>query len=332
MVAAAAGPALIVAAVITMYRGYVFHDLLTSRHVDMLAYSLPNYCFLGETLGAGHIALWNPYTFGGTPFAADPLSGWMYLPAMLTFTALPCGTAMRGFIVLQPLLAGLGMYWFLRGESLSRTAATVGGLVLSLSVVGSLFGVMLVLRRRRGLAADPARRHVALPSGEVLAEAGELVRGDGVCLGSARRVVPHDRRLAGHGGARPVWGGSHYHRGSGRSARTNAIVDPRGHRCGLAPDGQPCISVATARLPASDDDRFRIRTSQQLTPDAPVSAIAQVPTWPLKLIASPGTYLGAVALTLVFAGWGSARSGTGCRSSLRSPRSGRSHTSLPSHR
>src|SRR5947207_15331389 len=88
-----AGPALIVVAVITVYHAYVFNDVLTSRPIDMLAYYLPNYCFLGETLRAGHIALWNPYTLGGTPFAADPLSGWMYLPAMLVFAALPCGAA-----------------------------------------------------------------------------------------------------------------------------------------------------------------------------------------------------------------------------------------------
>jgi hypothetical protein len=138
-----AGPTLIVVAVITVYHAYVFNDVLTSRHIDMLAYYLPNYCFLGETLRAGHIALWNPYTLGGTPFAADPLSGWMYLPAMLVFAALPCGAAMRFFIVLQPIIAGLGMYWFLRGESLSRIAATVGGSVLALSMAGSLFGITL---------------------------------------------------------------------------------------------------------------------------------------------------------------------------------------------
>ena len=31
--------------------------------------------------------------FGGAPFAADPQSGWTYLPAMVLFTALPVSAA-----------------------------------------------------------------------------------------------------------------------------------------------------------------------------------------------------------------------------------------------
>ena len=141
--AAVAGPALIVAMVLLAYRGFAFQNLLTSQHVDMLSYSLPNYCFLGTALKAGHVPVWDPYTMGGVPFAADPQSGWMYLPAMLVFGSLPCAQALRLFIVLQPLIAGLGMYWFLRGESLSRAAATVGGVILAWAVVGSTFGMML---------------------------------------------------------------------------------------------------------------------------------------------------------------------------------------------
>jgi hypothetical protein len=36
---------------------------------------------------------------------------------MALFSLFSCGTALRFFIVLQPLLAGLGLYWFLRKES-----------------------------------------------------------------------------------------------------------------------------------------------------------------------------------------------------------------------
>ncbi|MCA1729187.1 MAG: hypothetical protein LC751_07190, partial [Actinobacteria bacterium] len=43
----------------------------------------PFYYFLGEVLRSGNIPAWNPYQFSGTPFAADPLTGWSYLPAML---------------------------------------------------------------------------------------------------------------------------------------------------------------------------------------------------------------------------------------------------------
>ena len=39
---------------------------------------------------------------------------------------------MRALIVFNPLLAGLGLFWFLRKESLSRPVATVGGLCLGM--------------------------------------------------------------------------------------------------------------------------------------------------------------------------------------------------------
>ena len=45
----------------------------------------PWYGFLGDSLRSGHIPMWNPSQFAGTPFAADPESGWTYLPAMLLF-------------------------------------------------------------------------------------------------------------------------------------------------------------------------------------------------------------------------------------------------------
>jgi hypothetical protein len=51
---------------------------------------------------------------------------------MLLFSALSPGAAMRALIVLNPLLAGLGLFWFLRKESMSRPVATVGGLCLGM--------------------------------------------------------------------------------------------------------------------------------------------------------------------------------------------------------
>ena len=52
---------------------------------DILTFYLPWYAYLGERLRAFDVPGWNPHLFSGTPFAADPQSGWMYLPAMLTF-------------------------------------------------------------------------------------------------------------------------------------------------------------------------------------------------------------------------------------------------------
>ena len=70
----------------------------------------PWYSFLGESLRSGDIPAWNPHQFSGTPFAADPLSGWTYLPAMLLFTLLPLVTAAKSYLLLHLLLAALFSY------------------------------------------------------------------------------------------------------------------------------------------------------------------------------------------------------------------------------
>ena len=141
--AALAGPVLILVSVIVAMRGFVFGDLLTNQHPDILAQWLPRFCFLGRNLLDGHLPLWNPLQFAGVPYASDAQSGWLYGPVMALTTALPCGMALRAFIVLQPMLAGLGLYWFLRKEGLHRVAATAGGLSLAIAIGGSNVAVSL---------------------------------------------------------------------------------------------------------------------------------------------------------------------------------------------
>ncbi|TMK84721.1 MAG: hypothetical protein E6G44_09415 [Actinobacteria bacterium] len=142
-VALAAGPLLIVASAVVVLHAFIFGGRVSDQHPDILAFWFPNYCFLGKSLAAGHIPAWNPYVMGGVPFAADPQSGWMYLLPMALFTALPCGVGMGLFIAAQPVLGGLGVYWFLREEGVSRPASTVGGLALSLSLAASRLTLFL---------------------------------------------------------------------------------------------------------------------------------------------------------------------------------------------
>ena len=139
----AGGPALIVASVLIAMRGFAFADLLSNQHPDVLSFWLPRSCLLGRSLAGGHVPLWNPFEMAGTPFAADPQSGWLYLPWMLLSWLLPCGAGLRAFIVLQPILAGLGLYWFLRKERLHRICATVGGLSLAMMVAASNLAISL---------------------------------------------------------------------------------------------------------------------------------------------------------------------------------------------
>ncbi len=98
----------------------------------------PWYAYLGEQLRTGHIPMWNPYQFAGTPFAADPESGWAYMPAMAFYTGLPLTAAANAFMAFHVLLAGLSTYALAR----SLCVPTVGALVsaIAYSYSGFFFG------------------------------------------------------------------------------------------------------------------------------------------------------------------------------------------------
>ncbi|MBA3727868.1 MAG: YfhO family protein [Actinobacteria bacterium] len=132
-----AGPLLIVAAVLVVMNRFWLDPKLTNQQVDLLSFWLPRYCFLGESLANGHIPTWLPHQFGGVPFASDPQSAWLYLPAMALFALTSCARAIGLLIVLNPILAGLGLYLFFRAEGLGRVASTAGGLTLSLAMTGA---------------------------------------------------------------------------------------------------------------------------------------------------------------------------------------------------
>jgi len=138
-----AGPASIVVAVLIALWATAFQGLLSIDHVDPLSMWLPTHCFLGESLRAGTVPAWNPSLFTGVPFVADPQSGWMFLLPMLLYTTMSCAAAAPTVLVLTPIIGGLGMYAFLRSETLSRPPATLGGLVLSLALIGSRLGQSL---------------------------------------------------------------------------------------------------------------------------------------------------------------------------------------------
>ena len=143
LVNAAAGPALIVVSVLIALRGIAFLPNLSDQHPDVLSFWLPRSCMLGRAIADGHVPLWNPFEMSGTWFAADPQSGWLSLPTMATSWLFGCGGGLRALIVLNPILAGLGLFWFLRKEGLGRIAATAGGLSLSMAVSASILAISL---------------------------------------------------------------------------------------------------------------------------------------------------------------------------------------------
>jgi hypothetical protein len=314
MAVAFAGPVLIVTSVLIVLHDFAFSGRVTFAQADVAALWIPAHCFLGTTLAHGHIPDWNPYVFGGIPFAADPQSGWMYLPPMLLYTLLPCATAARWFIVLQPLLAGLGIYWFLRSEDASRTASTVGGLALGMAIAGS-------------------RLAVDLPFAGSLAWAALLLAASSRCL----RARTWPGRLGWVALTAICWGqiaAAHLSHGlvigtlvfvayvAGRT-----IADLREGRtatrerllllCALL-FALPLVNLAyflprLAYLPTTTLGAGYAKlqefadgiTGRPILPYGP--GPTATPTWPLAFATSPGPYLGAAALALSFAGWWSRR-------------------------
>jgi hypothetical protein len=84
-------------------------DLWINRHDNLTAY-FPWWSYLGDRLAAGEIPGWNPYRFSGTPFLADPQSGWMYLPTMLTFAIFEPITAIKVRLAVHLLIASFSTY------------------------------------------------------------------------------------------------------------------------------------------------------------------------------------------------------------------------------
>lgn len=99
--------------------------------LDTFTFFWPMYAFLGEELRRGNVPGWNPYQFSGVPFAADPESGWMYVPAMLVFTLLPLGVAIKVYAVAHILIAGAGTYLYGRVIGLVPAGALVSAWAIS---------------------------------------------------------------------------------------------------------------------------------------------------------------------------------------------------------
>jgi hypothetical protein len=311
---ALAGPALIVVAVLILLHSMVFGGLVTFTQPDVPSLWLPNFCHLGTSLAHGSIPLWNPFVMGGLPFAADPQSGWMYLLPSLLFSTLPCGAALRWYLVLNPILAGLGVYWFLRAERVSRAAATAGGLVLAMGIAGS-------------------RLVVDLPFPATLAWAALLLAAGARCL----HADAWPARLGWVALTALCWGqlaATHLSHGlvigtlifvCYVAART--VADVRSGRRTLGDRGW-LLLLLVAALPLVNMAYFlpRLFYLPSTTLGAGYARIQSVgaeyaghsigprlpgptspPTWILTFAFSPGAYLGAVALALAFAGWWSRR-------------------------
>jgi hypothetical protein len=112
---------------VVAWNRFTFDAWLT--RFDLFTFFLPWYTFLGERLRAFDVPGWNPHLFSGAPFAGDPESGWMYLPAMLLFALLPTLAAFKGMVAVQLAVAAVSTYALARalgmGAMASLTAAAI---------------------------------------------------------------------------------------------------------------------------------------------------------------------------------------------------------------
>jgi len=76
------------------------------------------------------LPLWNPYNFSGTPLLAN-LQSAIFYPFNLVFFILPFNIGWSVLILMQPLLAGIFLYWYLRNLSIHRIASFLGSLVFA---------------------------------------------------------------------------------------------------------------------------------------------------------------------------------------------------------
>lgn len=106
--------------------------LVTAKGTDMISEFVAWRAYLAESLRAGHIPLWNPYTYGGQPFLSGFESAVLYPPNLL-FVVMPLARALNFSVLLHLVILGWGMQRWAAQRGLSPAAAALAGLIVPLS-------------------------------------------------------------------------------------------------------------------------------------------------------------------------------------------------------
>jgi hypothetical protein len=103
----------------------VFPDYPQNDQADL---SYPWQTFLTRSLRSGEFPLWNPYSFGGQPFFANGSSAVLYPPKLIAAALFNPGWAHDVLSIFHLLVAGIGMWLFLRELRFSAAPALLGGI------------------------------------------------------------------------------------------------------------------------------------------------------------------------------------------------------------
>lgn len=94
---------------------------------DVVSIIYPLRSFAIDQLKSGHLPLWNPYMFTGTPLLAD-FQVAVFSPTIFLYFMLPKVWAWTGQVMLQPIFAGIFMYLLLRNFGLKKVESVFSGI------------------------------------------------------------------------------------------------------------------------------------------------------------------------------------------------------------
>jgi hypothetical protein len=99
-----------------------------AEYSDLVVAHGPSAEFIRQSLiQFGEIPLWNPHTLGGTPFAADPLSG-LYYPPLWLALILPSPLAFNILFFLHLAFAGFGAYMLAKEGGAGQAGSLLAGI------------------------------------------------------------------------------------------------------------------------------------------------------------------------------------------------------------
>lgn len=104
----------------------------TLSFADNFSLNTPLLSFYFNKLKQGKMVFWNPHLFSGAPLIGDQNLGLFY-PVNFLFAVASPFWALNGVIILDFLIAGLGMYYLLKSFSLDGLSCFAGGLIFIFS-------------------------------------------------------------------------------------------------------------------------------------------------------------------------------------------------------